>query len=200
MLPPSQIRREPEPPGRQGIVEEVLPPSQIRKEELGPSVEENEIGEVWSLNHIPEEFEPSVIEDIIEELLPPSQVQEEPGPSVEENEIGKVWPLNQLPEEFEPSIIENIIEELLPPSQVPEEDEAILETEENIIYDEKKELISKQEEIANSKALRKRQCPKCRNKKRTFISELEDKKNIIMQSPRLYGKKFRCNICATEWK
>ncbi|KKM84502.1 hypothetical protein LCGC14_1298500 [marine sediment metagenome] len=177
VLPPGQVMKGPEPPGIRRAVEEVLPPGQAMKEPEPPGI--RRVVEEVQLppSHIPEEFEPSVIEDIIEELLPPSQVPEGFNPPLEENEIGEEWSLNQIPEEFE----------------VP------MESEENIIYDERKGLMIKQEEISNIKIHKKRRCPKCGNEKRAFISELDDKTNIIMQSPRFYGKKFRCNICATEW-
>jgi len=46
----------------------------------------------------------------------------------------------------------------------------------------------------------RRKCPTCLNTNKKYIRELTDKSNIIMQYPRIYGKKFKCGICRTEWK
>ena len=46
----------------------------------------------------------------------------------------------------------------------------------------------------------RRKCPTCFNTNKKFIREFTDKSNIIMQYPRIYGKKFKCGICTTEWK
>jgi len=46
----------------------------------------------------------------------------------------------------------------------------------------------------------RRKCPTCLNTNKKFIRELTDKSNIIMHYPRIYGKKFKCGICRTEWK
>ncbi len=43
-------------------------------------------------------------------------------------------------------------------------------------------------------------CPKCGNQYRTLIRELQDKNNIISNYPRMYGKKYECGKCGTEWK
>jgi len=47
---------------------------------------------------------------------------------------------------------------------------------------------------------RRRRCPTCNNGNQRYIRELTDKSNVIMQSPRIYGKKYKCGICTTEWK
>jgi len=46
----------------------------------------------------------------------------------------------------------------------------------------------------------RRKCPTCLNTNKKFIREFTDKSNIIMHYPRIYGKKFKCGICRTEWK
>ncbi len=33
-----------------------------------------------------------------------------------------------------------------------------------------------------------------------FIHEEIDKTNIIMAYPRIYGKKYKCGVCGTQWK
>ncbi len=47
---------------------------------------------------------------------------------------------------------------------------------------------------------RRRRCPTCNNGNQRYIRELTDKSNILMQNPKLYGKKYKCGICTTEWK
>ncbi len=42
-------------------------------------------------------------------------------------------------------------------------------------------------------------CPKCGNEDFNEIHEELDKTNIIMTYPRLYGTKFHCDKCDTEW-
>ncbi|KKM79160.1 hypothetical protein LCGC14_1352720 [marine sediment metagenome] len=46
----------------------------------------------------------------------------------------------------------------------------------------------------------RRKCPTCLNTNKKFIREFNDKSNILMQYPRIYGKKYKCGICRTEWK
>ena len=46
----------------------------------------------------------------------------------------------------------------------------------------------------------RRQCPQCDNNRHKFIYEEIDKTNIIMAYPRIYGKKYKCGVCGTNWK
>ena len=46
----------------------------------------------------------------------------------------------------------------------------------------------------------RRTCPACGNQHKYPIIEVEDKSNIIMFSPRMYGKKFQCGECGAEWR
>jgi len=45
----------------------------------------------------------------------------------------------------------------------------------------------------------RRICPHCDNNRQMSIQEKIDKKNIIMQYPRIYGKKYVCGLCGTNW-
>jgi len=47
---------------------------------------------------------------------------------------------------------------------------------------------------------RRRRCPTCNNGNQRYIRELVDKTNVINYSPRIFGKKYKCGICTTEWK
>jgi DNA-directed RNA polymerase subunit M/transcription elongation factor TFIIS len=46
----------------------------------------------------------------------------------------------------------------------------------------------------------RRKCPKCGNENKLLIHESIDKSNIIMDYPRMYGKKYRCGECGLEWR
>ncbi|MFX1274672.1 MAG: hypothetical protein ACFFBP_17875 [Promethearchaeota archaeon] len=45
----------------------------------------------------------------------------------------------------------------------------------------------------------RRKCPKCGNDDQNMIYESIDKKNIIMDYPRMYGKKCKCGKCGNIW-
>jgi len=46
----------------------------------------------------------------------------------------------------------------------------------------------------------RRKCPYCDEEIKNMIHESTDKSNIISDYPRLYGKKYRCGRCGTEWR
>ncbi|MFX1233915.1 MAG: hypothetical protein ACFFBY_05075 [Promethearchaeota archaeon] len=46
----------------------------------------------------------------------------------------------------------------------------------------------------------RRRCPKCGNEDKMLIHESVDKGNIILDYPRMYGKKYRCGQCGIEWR
>ncbi|MFX1354191.1 MAG: hypothetical protein ACFFGP_09545 [Promethearchaeota archaeon] len=46
----------------------------------------------------------------------------------------------------------------------------------------------------------RRKCPKCGNEDKMLIHESVDKGNIILDYPRMYGKKYRCGQCGIEWR
>jgi len=46
----------------------------------------------------------------------------------------------------------------------------------------------------------RRKCPKCGNEDKGLIHESIDKTNIILDYPRMYGKKYRCGQCGTMWR
>jgi len=54
--------------------------------------------------------------------------------------------------------------------------------------------------ITISKPTGRRRCPKCGNSDKFMIREMIDKENIILDYPRVYGKKFRCGLCGVEWR
>ncbi len=46
----------------------------------------------------------------------------------------------------------------------------------------------------------RRKCPECKIDKPQMIHESTDKGNIILDYPRMYGKKFKCGQCGLEWR
>ena len=46
----------------------------------------------------------------------------------------------------------------------------------------------------------RRRCPRCNTENKLMIHESTDKENIIMDYPRVYGKKFKCGQCGQEWR
>ena len=46
----------------------------------------------------------------------------------------------------------------------------------------------------------RRKCSNCGNQNPASIHEQVDKSRIIMESPRMYGKKYKCGECGFEWK
>ena len=46
----------------------------------------------------------------------------------------------------------------------------------------------------------RRKCPKCGIEDKNMIHESIDKSNIILDYPRVYGKKYRCGECSIEWR
>ena len=43
-------------------------------------------------------------------------------------------------------------------------------------------------------------CPKCGNVTRNMIREVEDPDHIVMDYPRINGKKYHCGKCGTWWR
>ncbi len=46
----------------------------------------------------------------------------------------------------------------------------------------------------------RRQCPKCHEVSPYMIKELTDKTKILNNYPIIYGKKYKCGKCGTEWR
>jgi len=63
-----------------------------------------------------------------------------------------------------------------------------------------KESKIEEVEILENTTDGRRKCPNCGNPNPASIHELDDKTRIIMNYPRMYGKKFKCGECGIEWK
>ena len=46
----------------------------------------------------------------------------------------------------------------------------------------------------------RRKCPKCNNEDKGMLHESTDKTNIILDYPRVYGKKYKCGKCGAIWR
>ena len=46
----------------------------------------------------------------------------------------------------------------------------------------------------------RRECPKCGNTSKALIREIIDKTHMISDYPRIFGKKYRCGECSSEWR
>ncbi len=46
----------------------------------------------------------------------------------------------------------------------------------------------------------RRMCPSCDNTDHKFIYEETDKTHILMDYPRIYGKRYKCGKCGTLWR
>ena len=46
----------------------------------------------------------------------------------------------------------------------------------------------------------RRRCPKCENEDKGMLHESIDKTNIILDYPRVYGKKYKCGKCGATWR
>lgn len=46
----------------------------------------------------------------------------------------------------------------------------------------------------------RRRCPKCGTEDKTMIHESVDKSNIVLDYPRVYGRKYHCGNCSADWR
>mgnify|MGYP006288267541 CR=1 FL=1 len=66
-----------------------------------------------------------------------------------------------------------------------------------------KKWVKKQEPgsiLTIKKSKGRRTCPNCDEARKEMIHESIDKTHVIMKSPRVYGKKYKCGRCGTEWR
>lgn len=76
--------------------------------------------------------------------------------------------------------------------------------------EEKEEEFPKKEDIAPVEPRKKekviiteegkRTCPRCGNTNKRTIREMIDRTKIISAYPKMYGTKFKCGECGTEWR
>jgi len=62
------------------------------------------------------------------------------------------------------------------------------------------ELEKEKQPILAGSSEGRRRCPKCGNANKALIREMPDKTHIILAYPRMYGKKYKCGLCGTEWR
>lgn len=46
----------------------------------------------------------------------------------------------------------------------------------------------------------RRKCPSCNEENKYMLHEETDKTVIIMDYPKVYGKKYKCGKCGTIWR
>ena len=46
----------------------------------------------------------------------------------------------------------------------------------------------------------RRVCPKCGQDRANMIHESTDKTIVIMDYPKMYGKRYKCGTCGCEWR
>jgi uncharacterized Zn finger protein len=54
--------------------------------------------------------------------------------------------------------------------------------------------------ITIEKSEGRRKCPSCGEENKYMIHEEIDKTQIIMDYPKVYGKKWKCGKCGTVWR
>ncbi|MFW9899020.1 MAG: hypothetical protein ACFFDO_07140 [Candidatus Thorarchaeota archaeon] len=54
--------------------------------------------------------------------------------------------------------------------------------------------------ITIEKSEGRRKCPSCGEENKYMIHEEIDKTQIIMDYPKVYGKKWKCGKCGTTWR
>ena len=62
------------------------------------------------------------------------------------------------------------------------------------------ELEKEGQTILEGSSEGRRRCPKCGNANKDLIREIIDKTHIIFAYPRVYGHKYKCGQCGTEWR
>jgi hypothetical protein len=120
------------------------------------------------------------------------------------------------PKQEKVKLTEDIVEEEIKEKGISKEPKE--EKKDDIISEEEK-LIEKKEEPEKPKREEKkpstesrgkekviiteegkRECPKCGNSNKRTIREMIDRTKIISAYPKMYGTKFKCGECGTEWR
>jgi hypothetical protein len=126
----------------------------------------------------------------------------EKGPDYKESEAAQLEAESELEEkeeekpkmEPEPEAEKEEVEEPEKEEEAPKVEEEVATTEETTpMKNEEGVLIIEKKEG-------RRVCPNCGEENPHMIHESTDKTNIIMDYPRVYGKKYKCGRCGTEWK
>jgi predicted RNA-binding Zn-ribbon protein involved in translation (DUF1610 family) len=68
----------------------------------------------------------------------------------------------------------------------------------NELYSPTPTISSSQKPIIEGKS--RRDCPVCGNTRHIYIHEEVDKTNLILDYPRVYGKKYKCGKCGGQWR
>ncbi|MFW9969484.1 MAG: hypothetical protein ACFFDF_04735 [Candidatus Odinarchaeota archaeon] len=148
-------------------------------------------------------------EDIIQEI---KHLIDLKGYSVQDNDIQTflenfIKKFNRLPNEDEyDSIVKGYIimmgeDSLIKNKNFQVKTDSVKETEESVldIIDEKIPSESFNNNVlVVQESIERRKCPSCGDE--TSVHEVIDKSIILMDYPRIYGKKKYCGLCGFEWK
>lgn len=144
-------------------------------------IEHLELEEIQFLDHKDE----SVILELIENKVEKKEMLETKEKAEEHQEIEPFTEELELSKEIS-------IEESLKKAE-PEELKVKVEQSQ-------KETLVREKIITIDKSEGRRKCPKCGCDDNRMIHESMDKTNIVLDYPRLYGKKYRCGECGSVWR
>lgn len=95
--------------------------------------------------------------------------------------------------------IEEVEERLVKPSSFLTKQNAPVVRSSHII-EEPRIMVSEENILTIDRIDGRRGCPGCGQNRTYMIHESEDKTNIILDYPRMYGKKYKCGSCGTSWR
>jgi hypothetical protein len=119
--------------------------------------------------------------------------EEEEEPEIEPEHKAEIKDVKEEPEEEEEEVVEAPEVKEAPETEEKPAPVATTPSEKAPLKDEEGLLIIEKSEG-------RRVCPNCGEENPNMIHETVDKNNIIMDYPRVYGKKYKCGECGTEWK
>lgn len=145
--------------------------------EKGPDYKESDAVQLEAESELDDDEEQEIAPETKAEI---SDVEEEPSEEISD--------VSEEPAEE----IEDVAEETTT-EKVPITEEEAAETEDPL-------AASKQDILTIEKTEGRRACPNCGEDNPNMIYESTDKENIIMDYPRVYGKKYKCGECGQEWR
>ncbi|MFX0057144.1 MAG: hypothetical protein ACFE85_06290 [Candidatus Hodarchaeota archaeon] len=134
------------------------------------------------------------------------------GKEIAIQEEKKIEPTYEIKSPIEQSKILEKIKSSIPPLKIQEKTKAKpkdlvllkqVKNDSNVRSEEESRLNSykvEEDTYDVDSTERKKICPRCGNKNLSQIREMDDKNNIILSYPKIFGKKYRCGQCGTEWR
>jgi len=192
-----QIDKPPQIP--QGEVQDLVNKSHAATdlEEISEELEEipEELEEIHEeLEELPEELEelPEELEELPEELEElPEELKELP---VEVEEL--IGEIEEFFGEFEDKPLEVAAEYDTEEHEKDQEGQVPIQTTTTEASEFDADILNVEEIIMSGD---RRTCPICGNQDKRLIREMIDRTNVISAFAGLYGKKYKCGKCGTEW-